>query len=163
MLTGAISASTVAEIFETRRLFELDLAGLAAERAVEEDLRDIARWVPPRGQVPDVGEFQRLDVAFHGAVARAAHNRVVVELFEAVRGILFRSHDYYTALDSYDHREARAAIRSILADHARVYRAIAGHRPEKAREAMAAHFDRLEQLMLARLPSEGGEEADRGE
>jgi GntR family transcriptional repressor for pyruvate dehydrogenase complex len=153
-----ITASTVQEIFEARRLFELDLAGLAAQRADADDLAEIGRWVPPRGQVPGVEEFKHLDVAFHGAVARAAHNRVVVELFEAVRGILFRSHDYYTALDSFSHREARDVIRRILSDHARVHRAIAAHQPARAREAMEIHFEHLEDWMLGRLPAEPAQE-----
>ena len=130
------------------------MAGLAAVRAEEADLADIGAWVPPRGEVPDVEEFKRLDVAFHGAVARAAHNRVVVELFEAVRGILFRSHDYYTALDSFSHREAHEIVRRILADHERVHRAICAHQPGRARDAMDIHFRHLEQWMLARLPRE---------
>jgi GntR family transcriptional repressor for pyruvate dehydrogenase complex len=148
-LASAISASTVQETFEARRLFELDLAGLAAERADASDLAEIARWLPVG--VPDVETFKGLDVGFHGAVARAAHNRVVVELFEAVREILFRSHAYYTALDSLSHRQAREFVRKTVADHVRIYEAITQHRPREAREAMEAHFRHLERAMLSRL------------
>src|SRR5579875_2792145 len=54
ILVSSITATTVQIIFEARRLFEVGLAGLAAQRAEEDDLQEIARWLPPEGAEVDV-------------------------------------------------------------------------------------------------------------
>lgn len=155
LLVGSITASTVTTIFEARRLFEVGMAGLAARRADEQDLAEIGRYLPPEGQTVDADTFKRLDVGFHRAIAKAAHNPVVEEFFNRVQEELFRSHAFYTALDSFDREQAQEFIQRTLTDHRTIYAAIAARRPREAQHAMEAHFRHVERAMVRRLSQTG--------
>jgi GntR family transcriptional repressor for pyruvate dehydrogenase complex len=151
LIVATINAGTITTIFEARRLFEVGLAGLAAERATEADREEMGRWLPPEGVQVDVERFKELDVGFHRAIARSAHNPLVEELFNRVQEELFRSHAFYTALDSFDPAQARQFIQRTLQDHRAIYEAIAARQPREAQRAMEAHFRQVERVMVRRL------------
>lgn len=157
IIVESISKSTIHEIFEARRLIEVGLARLAAERATDEQIAAIWRWLPPEGETPSVTQFQELDVGFHYAISNASENRIITGYLNRVRDELFVSHKFYAALDSFDHGQAEEFVERTVLDHRRIYAAIAGHRPSEAQRAMDAHFRRLERDMLKRL---GSAEAD---
>lgn len=153
LIVESISKSTIQEVFEARRLIEVGLARLAAQRASVEQIAAIGRWLPPDGVTPSVEEFQRLDVGFHYAISSATENRIITGYLNRVRDELFVSHKFYAALDSFDHGQATEFVERTVLDHRRIYAAIADHRPSEAQRAMEAHFRRLERDMLKRLGS----------
>jgi GntR family transcriptional repressor for pyruvate dehydrogenase complex len=158
ILVDSISKSTLREIFEARRLIEVGLARLAAERATDEQIAEIGRWLPPEGQTPTVTEFVDLDVGFHYAIATVSENRIITGYLLRVRDELFQSHKFYAALDSFDHEQAASFVQRIVADHRQIYAAIVSHRATDAQRAMESHFRHVERDIVRRLAGEAERE-----
>lgn len=158
LIVESISRSTIQEVFEARRLIEVGLAHLAAQRASEEEIAAISKWLPAEGVTPSVEGFQRLDVGFHYAISSAAENQIITGYLNRVRDELFVSHKFYTALDSLDPGQAREFVERTVVDHRRIYKAIAEHRPSEAQRAMEGHFQHVEWEMLRLLDRENAEE-----
>lgn len=121
------------ELFEARRLLEVGVAGLAAERATPEQLTVMADEVA--GMFAGLGDPQQHlthDVQFHRAVAAAANNAAVGALIEMVSGLFFE-----LRRSSIEHA---ADLRESAEQHRRIYRAIRARDAQKAREAMTEHL-----------------------
>ena len=68
-----MNAESAREVIETRRVIEVELAGLAAQRASDEDIAAIKEDVAElEANQEDGPAFVRIDLEFHLAVARAA-------------------------------------------------------------------------------------------
>ncbi|WP_328384681.1 FadR family transcriptional regulator [Streptomyces sp. NBC_00400] len=123
------------EAYEVRASLERDAARYAAERRTDEDLAALRGALAERGRAWESGEvaaFIDADMRFHRAVAAAAHNSVLAELYEhfsdALRGTLQtvlgtplpeavrHQLDAHTAIvDAIEARDAEAAERAALA------------------------------------------------
>ena len=157
----AFTRGTIRDVFETRRLFEVGMAALAAERVTAETLQEIRRWVPSK--VEDLEAFKQADVQFHSAVARAAGNPFIYELYGKVQELLFRTHQYYIALEQLDPKSSKAMYESALQQHQVIFKAIEARDPVVAQKAMLAHFDALEESMLPEPGPACGEEGESGD
>ncbi|MBI3969701.1 MAG: FadR family transcriptional regulator [Chloroflexi bacterium] len=119
------------DLLETRRLLEVEIAGLAAERATAEDLRALERALSRLGRASDpLSDQVAADAAFHEMLARAAHNTVMVAISEAIHEPLLRSMETTYPVDGGPARRVR--------EHEAMYRAVAARSPEAAREATRA-------------------------
>jgi DNA-binding FadR family transcriptional regulator len=71
-------------VIEARIAIEAEGAALAATRRTPADLRTIRRTLTARGVTgQSVPEHVDADMAFHRAVIAAAHNDVLIQLFDA--------------------------------------------------------------------------------
>jgi GntR family transcriptional regulator, transcriptional repressor for pyruvate dehydrogenase complex len=121
------------ELFEARRVIEIDLAGLAAERAGGDELASISEEVMEMfASVDDVHRFLVHDIRFHRAVAVAARNPLLGAIMEMVAD-LFYDHRK-TMVDNW-HRAPEAAEQ-----HRRIYQAIKARDVAKARRKMGDHL-----------------------
>ena len=123
---------TPRHLVEARLMLEGTAAALAAERAGAADLAAIAAALDAFDAAAGLLDQVRHDLAFHLAVARAAHNPVVETMFGAVAGLtaelMLRSlADPLTTPDS-------------LPYHRAVFDAIRGNDPALARAAMTDHL-----------------------
>lgn len=125
------------ELFEVRRILEGEAAALAASRRTKPDLEQIGEIVDDmeRG-LPSEERFITADLHFHMAVAEATRNRVIVHLMHAIRSLLQRS------LASSYHIEG--SPERAIEMHRLILEAIAGRRPEEARQLMQEHVARVE-------------------
>lgn len=80
------------QIFEARRLLEVEFAGLAAQRATEENLLELEEELSKMEQECSIDEAAEFDVDFHAGIARATQNEIypiildsVVDIFLEVR------------------------------------------------------------------------------
>jgi DNA-binding FadR family transcriptional regulator len=87
-VAGALEAqlrrSTIREVYEVRRLLELETARLAAARREPGDLVAMRTHLDARNAAraaSDQAAFIAADVAFHETIARAAHNALLLELY----------------------------------------------------------------------------------
>lgn len=135
------------EVIEARRIIEVDLAGLAAERADEEEVGAVGHQLElMRASVGDADTYSEHDVEFHLAVAEAGHNSILSQVLVTTRHIL------------------RAWIRKNISDvggtphslneHVPIYEAIARHDVEAAREAMEQHLERAASRIVAGLSAQ---------
>jgi GntR family transcriptional repressor for pyruvate dehydrogenase complex len=126
------------ELFEVRRILEVESAGLAALRRTDADLElmrralvDMERGLGSRARYVDG------DVHFHMAVAAATSNRMAMHVMQAIRGVLHR------ALLSIYH--ISGSPERSLGQHRAILDAITTKRPEDARARMREHLLRVEE------------------
>jgi DNA-binding FadR family transcriptional regulator len=125
------------ELAEARHMLEATTARLAAVRATEDDLDRMRRALALAEQEPTSHQvFVRSNGAFHAAVGRAAHNRVFEMMLASIHGLIDRS--------LLQARMDPPTIARAIADHRRIYQAIAAHRPNRAEAAMLEHIESFE-------------------
>jgi len=126
---------SLALLHETRELIEVFAAGLAAERRTEEDVDRLATATAAlKDAVPRPEAWAPANIAFHSAVARAAHNpvleRMMSSLYDGMRLVI---------------EAGRRAVRDDLASayrlHDDIFRAIRRGSVAAARAAMQRHMD----------------------
>ena len=142
----------VRQLFETRRLLEVPIIALAAERATPEQRDEIRRVAD--GFAADMGlrEFRELDHAFHTVIARACANPLLVEVYGKVMARLFRSEDIDHLLTSRANRnEVRKIVSDASAQHAALALAVASGDIDAAVEEGTAHLAAVERGMIDRL------------
>jgi GntR family transcriptional repressor for pyruvate dehydrogenase complex len=124
-------------VHEVRRLLEVEIAGLAAERRTEDDLRDIAALLERTASAGDPDTWARADVAFHARLADATHNLLFPVLLGAMAEVLMELRRTAARLP-----ETQATAQRY---HEDVYAAIAKSSPAASRKAMLRHMAEAEQ------------------
>lgn len=142
----------VHQLFETRRLLELPIIGLAAERATPEQRDEIRELAARFHAGMDLEEFRALDHTFHSMISRACGNPLLVEVHGKVMGRLFHSEEIAAMLSSDQNRDAVDRIVGEAADqHAALARAIADADPDAAIAEGTQHLAAVERGMIDRL------------
>lgn len=143
-LFAALHGIPEAELFETRRVIEIDLAGLAAERAGGNELAAISEEVMEMfASLDDVHRFLLHDIRFHRAVAAAARNPLLGAIMEMVADLFYDQRK--TTVDRW--RGASEAAEQ----HRRIYQAI------RARDVGRARLEMDRHLQWAQRDQEGAE------
>jgi GntR family transcriptional repressor for pyruvate dehydrogenase complex len=113
-------------------MLESTAAGLAAERATEDDLERIDAALTRFDRATTIVERARYDLVFHLAIAQAAHNPVIETMFGSITSLtvdlMLRS------------LSDRAVTDASVPLHAEIARAIRARNPERARQAMFEHL-----------------------
>jgi GntR family transcriptional regulator, transcriptional repressor for pyruvate dehydrogenase complex len=125
------------ELFEVRRILEGEAAALAASRRDDQDVARMEAEIESmeEGLGSEEG-FITADLGFHLNVAQASGNRLIAHLMDAIRTLLQRS------LSSAYHIPGSPEGAVIM--HRLILEAIAGGRPEEARQRMQEHVSRVE-------------------
>ncbi|HWL45849.1 MAG TPA: FadR/GntR family transcriptional regulator [Ilumatobacter sp.] len=142
----------VRQLFETRRLLEVPIIELAAERATptqRAEIRELAaRFSPDMA----VRAFRELDQEFHTRIARACQNPLLVEVYGKVMTRLFQSDDIAELLHHEANRdEVGKIVGEASAQHAALARAVADGDTDAARREGTAHLASVERRMIDRL------------
>jgi DNA-binding FadR family transcriptional regulator len=119
--------------FELRAILETEAARLAATRRTEKDLAKLHQLLKARGDTCEeqrLAEFVDRDLAFHTAVARAAHNSALEQLYRYFSAAV--RFNTLAALTEADLPEPGAAA------HAKILDAIERQDPEAAAKAARA-------------------------
>ncbi len=132
---AALHGFTREEMYEARRILEVESAGLAAQRATSDHLATLAEEVAglfANRDNPNL--FLVHDINFHRAVADAAGNAIVGALVGMVSAL------YYERRRETAARASEADLRDAAEAHRRIYQAIRHRDPEAARQAMNEHL-----------------------
>ena len=130
---GALHGFLPWQMFEARLVLESSVAALAAERATDEHIAELAEEVAEMyASLTDPHEYLIHDVRFHRTVARAAGNPILGALMETITANLYeyRSKTVVNAIDLKESAEM----------HREIYRAIRSHNPIHARLTMEQHL-----------------------
>ncbi len=85
------SEADMNELVEARVLIEVELAGMAAERATDEDIEHLTELLDRMSKVKkSPQEFVQADVDFHLTLARAASNKILMNALQMIRNLLHR-------------------------------------------------------------------------
>lgn len=134
-LLAALHGLTRDEMYEARRILEVGAAGLAAERASDEQIATLADEVAGMfAAMDDPACFLVHDINFHRAVAAASRNPIVAALVEMVSAL------YYERRRQTAARASDRDLRDAADMHRRIYQAIRAHKPDIARQTMHAHL-----------------------
>jgi GntR family transcriptional repressor for pyruvate dehydrogenase complex len=124
-------AISIEEIIEVRALVEVQLAGLAAERARPADiqaLEDSIAALSRPGLSPS--DYTRLDVAFHARLAAAGRNALFVILSETINMVMA------SRIES-EYRENPEAPQDAIREHTAILNCVRVGDVQGARKAMA--------------------------
>jgi len=134
---AALHGFTRAQMFESRLVLEVTVAGMAAERTREAPERLIAISDETTGMFASLDDpvtFLDYDIRFHRAVAAAADNPILSSLVEMV-STMFRELRQRTIRHAHD-------LKLAAEEHRGIYQAIRAHDPDRARQAMSDHLRR---------------------
>lgn len=121
------------KIHEVRRVLEVEIAGLAAQRRTQADLQTIRSYIERmEASVQDRPAFAAADVAFHVALAQATHNELFTILLDSIAGVMFRVRELGGRV--------RSALQHAIRFHKKIYRQVEAGNAERARQAMLEHL-----------------------
>jgi GntR family transcriptional repressor for pyruvate dehydrogenase complex len=126
------------DLGEVRRILEIEIAGLAAQRAEADDLQSMKQAIEAmEDNILSQEAFIAADHAFHLALARATRNEllpllmgVIVDRLQETRNLVFRVH---------------GAPERGQVWHRAIYAAIETGNVEAAKESMSMHLDQVEE------------------
>jgi GntR family transcriptional repressor for pyruvate dehydrogenase complex len=120
-------------IHEVRTTIEIQVAGLAAERATEEDIVHLNEvWREMADALDDPEVASRADVEFHRAVTEAAHNPLFVVMLDSIGDVMLEIRRATIGIPGRPAKGVKA--------HRKILAAIEAHDPARAREAMREHL-----------------------
>jgi GntR family transcriptional repressor for pyruvate dehydrogenase complex len=138
------------ELIETRMLLEIPLAGLAAQRATDEDVAGLHAILDAAGESAQGDAFRVLDTRLHGTIAAIAGNRLARSFSEWIGAVL--QPPLHALIE-------RAVVDSVVAEqHRDIVRAIERGEPTAAERAMREHLVYLHDLVGAVRRADAGEE-----
>lgn len=127
----------LAQVLEIRRIVEVAVAGLAAERRTAKDIEAIRASLAAMDQAIDAGENgAAADDAFHEAIAAAAKNPYLQRVVNFVSAQFSESRRLTWAPASFPNLRERAQ-----SEHHRLFAAIVDSDAAAARKYAAAHLD----------------------
>jgi GntR family transcriptional repressor for pyruvate dehydrogenase complex len=122
------------ELLEMRKILEVEIAGLAAERAEEEDVRAMRVQLDRMLALIEAPEgYVDADVEFHALLARAARNGVLLTMLEPIVDLLRASRRVSAS------RRPGSALRA-LGEHEEILRHVEAGDAKGARREMCAHL-----------------------
>jgi GntR family transcriptional regulator, transcriptional repressor for pyruvate dehydrogenase complex len=131
-----LNSVTLSELFEVRKVVEVELAGLAAERASPEEIAQIQDTL--NKQNSNLGNplgFLVEDLNFHNAIAQAAHNVLFTAVLESLSHLMTEGRRKLL-LNEQD-------LSKSFHDHQRIFKEIQARNKAGTREAMFEHLDRV--------------------
>lgn len=139
----------VTQLFETRRVLEVPIFRMAAERASEAERSAIAEVAQRFHDDLDIDAFRVLDRHFHTTVAAACGNPLLIELYGKVLDQLFRSHEFEGLLgDEVNRSSVRKIIAESCAAHRQISAAVVAGDVVAIEAATAGHLESVEHTMV---------------
>ncbi len=133
-IAAALSRGITLDLFEARRLVEVHVARLAAERRTDADLSEIADCLADHARAIASGELAvEPSVRFHVRIGEAAHSEVLSSFVSSFVEMMTERGPLLEAVDGYREWE--------LAQHRSVFEPIRDGNPKLAARRMAAHLD----------------------
>jgi GntR family transcriptional regulator, transcriptional repressor for pyruvate dehydrogenase complex len=130
-----VEPKTLWELLEIRKILEVEVAGLAAERTGPEDIEAMRLQLDRMRESIDAPEgYVDADVEFHALLARGTRNEVLLTMLDPVVDLLRASRRVSAARPGN-------ALRA-LGDHEEILRCVEAGDAAGAREEMRAHLAR---------------------
>jgi GntR family transcriptional repressor for pyruvate dehydrogenase complex len=139
-LRGNNAEIDLSKVSEVRRLLEVEIAGLAAERRTDLDLLELTRILhDTTGVTRDRERFVEWDMAFHSALAAATQNELFCILLDSVVSTLRKVREYGFNVPGTPDR--------AKGFHALILAKVREGNPAAARLAMRDHMAEAERTM----------------
>lgn len=134
VISALLNDQAISDLYDFRRLIEVEAAGRAAERASTSDLDAIGRRLQTflhaySKRLPTWSE----DVAFHKAVVDASHNDIYVAVVDLVNDKLLAARR--------ETQRSNAVLARAAREHTAIFESIKAHDVAATRAAMTQHID----------------------
>ncbi|MGS0763718.1 FadR/GntR family transcriptional regulator [Syntrophomonas curvata] len=126
------------QLMEVRRVLETEMAALAAQRATEEDLKNIKTNLNHMKTAQTISQSVEADLRFHFTIAEATHNTILLRIMNTVADLM---HNAFRV-----QREELFADKGteIICEHEAIYNAIRDRNSEAAKSKMLQHIDNIQ-------------------
>jgi DNA-binding FadR family transcriptional regulator len=139
-LVLSLSDSSLAELFEARKLVEPGLAALAAHRISAPEAAELcSRADATAAALDDAEAFMWADIELHALIAKAARNAVLCRLLDSIASLGIASRRRTGRLAAVREQSAR--------DHREIAAAIAARDADAAQAAMLRHLENVERAV----------------
>lgn len=145
VLSILLEKEAILEVVETRKILEAGIAGLAAERATEQDfwlMEDVVNAI--ERAIKRDASVAGVAADFHIAVAKSTHNTVLAKLVRSFNHLMAKAGELVEAsvkdVAAFKHHE--------LVSHRELYEIIRQRKPQKARQAMVQHIEASQALII---------------
>jgi DNA-binding GntR family transcriptional regulator len=129
-----LTISEYRNLHEVQLVIDPTVAGLAAERASSQQIREIESWSEYEyhaGQKTSYCTFLEWNRNFHSKIAEASGNDTFVDIVANLQTRLMRYFYQVISMDSYGHQ--------LVEEHRDIARAVKRRNPELARQCAAEH------------------------
>jgi len=143
-LSLIIKADTekIFDLIEVRKAMETWGAFLAAQRATEEDIRQLENIIEEMRKAFEEGRsWEKQDADFHLGIAQATHNTIQTHMMSTIYDLLRESMAKVF--------KNRTKVKKLIDQHHRIFSAIKNHSPDKARERTLEHLNYVESEVKA--------------
>jgi GntR family transcriptional regulator, transcriptional repressor for pyruvate dehydrogenase complex len=131
-----LNAVTIKELFEVRKALEVELSGLAAERATAQEISQLEAVVKKQeSELSNPDEFLKLDVEFHSVIANGSRNILFWAILDNLRRLMIEPRRQLL--------QSESDLSLSFTDHLSIFREIAARNKTGARNAMLKHLDRV--------------------
>jgi len=137
-------AITVEQLDGVRTMLEVEIAGLAALHASDDDLAELTQEMEALERTQDNPDsYAEADALFHRALASSTHNPLLIIIFDTVA-------DLMRDIRRLVHRHPDL-VAQTLADHRRIFETVKSGGQAEARSAMRDHLAHARSFQQATL------------
>jgi GntR family transcriptional repressor for pyruvate dehydrogenase complex len=130
----SLDDSTFISALEARKVLEVGLAAMAAERITDEQLSELEQVLSRSEEViQDAEAFLQCDMEIHRRIAEAAQNTILVIFMSSIQQVSLFSRRRTVELPE--------VARHTLGHHRELIAALKAHDPQAASQAMREHLD----------------------
>ncbi|HBF37760.1 MAG TPA: GntR family transcriptional regulator, partial [Firmicutes bacterium] len=143
---AGMSTKDIADVFEIRGALEGLAAELASERATDDDLERMERYLVKISEEIDTGDLSKVvetDTDFHTLIYEASRNARLSQIINNLREQIQR---FRTTSLSYPGRMKKA-----LEEHRKIVEAISSRDGELARKLAQEHIEMAENTMMGMI------------
>lgn len=153
-LAALAAQVNIKQLYEVRKLLEVQIAAWAAARATPKEIKVLSRALDPA--LTPTGPHR----AFHRALVQAAHNPALERLYDAGAELFFRLPFFWKLFDDNEIKAVRERRHEMARRwHEHILKAIEQHDVAEARGAMFQHLDMMEKDLLQRLHAKNAKTA----
>jgi GntR family transcriptional repressor for pyruvate dehydrogenase complex len=134
--SGSDEEKMVSELFETRRLLEVEAAGMAAQRATARSIEKIQECLDRLTSMVEMRNIEGMaeaDIEFHRSIFIAADNGLLLALIDSIAESLRETRKFAFRLSG--------GLPQTRERHDAILKAIQARDPDRARATMAVHLD----------------------
>ena len=137
----SLDDSSLIELFEARKIVEIGIAGLAAQRITDEELADLEDGLARSQEtLHHPADFLRADEQLHKTITQAARNPIMSRVIDSISRLLMVSRSRTVEI---------AGVREkTVEDHRAIVAALKRRDPEAAQQAMLQHLNNVEKGLL---------------
>lgn len=136
------------ELYEARKILEVQAAGLAAQRAEDDEHNEMFEALEiMRLDLANNRLGEDADLSFHYAIAKGTHNKILIRLMSTISDTMRK------ALQTSRSKlyEDKTSPERLYNEHYAIYEAIKDHDAEKARKCMLDHLVGVEKQLASYL------------